>query len=247
MTTPRRVRRSIASMALSLAAACDRTDHVKAWLTCDCNIELQRTVAMGDDAVASLTTAVRDGPSPRERANYGAQVAEQYRMARRFRDGNPGGLGPLVLAPLPDSASFVREDGANFMAGYQKRAAFALRGLGTSAARQALHQAVLDHASGRVAWRPDVREYVLLLDRDQPVTSVTITSPVRVLGSGSVQLTARVRGAGLVAQDVSWFSSNNATVSDSGLLTRIAPGSISARACSRFDLQVCGTMSIAAP
>jgi hypothetical protein len=227
---------------LALGIACSNaTDPVAAWLSCDCPIELQRVVALSDAAVQPLVDALRNGPTPTQRSNYGIQAADEYRLARRFRDTQSGVVGAAVV--LSDSAPFVSRRVDDMVADYQKRAAFALRGVGTPVARQQLHWAYLDHIAGGVVWRTDVRAVVESLDTDFPVTSVTIRNPVADIPlGGTVQLSARVRGAALVPQSVTWQSGSVpvAVVSPSGMVTRVGVGNVTLRACSVVMPLLCG-------
>lgn len=244
MSLLRSPRLATGTLVLALAlAACDDTDPVAAWLVCDCPVELARIVALGDAKVDTLTLALRTGPSVAERDNYRAQLAEEHRLARRFRDSFPG------VSSISDSATFTDEGVANLVAQYQKRAAWALRGIGTVRARQELHQAWLDHMSGSVPWRPDVRAEVELLDREEPITSVTVLGATDVAVGASSQLTVRVRGAALVTQAVTWVSSDAArvAVSAGGLVTRVAPGPAVVTACSAVSPAQCGSVTISMP
>lgn len=229
-------------VGLALGTACaDAADPVTAWLACDCPSELQRVVALSDAAVQPLVNALRNGPTATQRSNYGTQATDEYRLARRFRDKQGGGPGVAVVQS--DSAPFVTRRVEDMVADYQKRAAYALRGIGTSTARQQLHWAFLDHVAGTVVWRSDVRAVVVSLNTDFPLTSVTIRSPVADIPvGGNVQMTARVRGAGLVPQAVNWTSSSMpvATVTTGGIVTRLAAGNVAIRACAVVSPQVCG-------
>lgn len=239
--------RSSLFVGLALGVACSdaadlvAADPVAAWLACDCPIELQRVVALSDAAVQALVSALRNGPTSTQRSNYGIQAADEYRLARRFRDTQGGVVGAAVV--VSDSAPFVTRRVGDMIADYQKRAAYALRGIGTPASRQQLHWAHLDHITGSVVWRTDVRAVVESLDTDFPVTSVTIRSPVADIPlGGTVQLSARVRGAGLVPQSVGWASGSVpvAVVTPTGMVTRVGVGNVTIRACAVVSPMVCG-------
>lgn len=235
--------RALLFAVAALGTACSADDPVAAWLGCDCPVELQRAVALGDEAVQPLVAALRAGPTSTQRSNYGLQAADEYRLARRFRDTQGAVAGVTVVSS--DSGPFVARRVDDMVADYQKRAAYALRGIGTPVARQQLHWAYLDHISGGVVWRTDVRTAVQALDTDFPITSVTVRSPVADLPlGGTAQLTARVAGAGLVPQGVTWSSESSpvATVSPTGMVTRVGVGKVTIRACAIVSPQVCGVM-----
>lgn len=232
---------------LAVGACTGADDVVLRGLLCDeCRAESQRIVDLGDAAGDPLRVALREGPSAAVRNNYRAQAAEEHRLARRAKNGQLGGL-----SVLSDSAPFV--DGAldNLVASYQKRAAWSLRAIGTTAARLALHEARVDNANGQFLWRADVRSLVELIDSDDPITSVTVTSPVAVLPlAGTAQLTAKVSGVIQVAQTVVWTSTNSAlaTITSGGVVTRVGSGpAVGLRACSSVRPTVCGVAVIGMP
>jgi hypothetical protein len=235
----RRQTRLVAAALFSIA--CSGGDPVDAWLGCDCPIELQRVVALGDVAVIPLAEALRNGPTVAQRNNFALQIADEFRLARRFRDTQSGVVGAASV--VSDSGTFVSRRVDDMVADIQKRAAYALRGIGTPSARQQLHWAHLDNIAGSVVWRADVQSVVRLVDTDFPVTSVTVRSPVVDLPvGGSAQLAARVKGAGPVPQQVNWISPSPAvvTITSSGVATRLTPGRVLLQACALVSPSICG-------
>lgn len=241
---PRSHFRAACIAVLASTGCLSGNDPVAEWLACDCNSALQQTVALGDGAVDALTVALRDGPPPQAVANFGLQAADTWHQARRYRDANPG------IASLTDSVPYVSARVQALTVDYQTRAALALRGIATPLARQRLHGLLLDVIGGVLQWPPGVRPFVEKLDSDFPVTSVSIRNPaVDIPPGGTVQLTARVRGAGLVPQQVAWVTTNGAiaVVNSAGLVTRTGPGPVTIQACSVVAANVCGATGLGIP
>jgi hypothetical protein len=231
-----------AAMLVLLVAACAKRDPVELWLLCDdCAGSLDDVTRMGDDAVSPLDKALRQGPTAAARDNYRAQAAEEFRMRRR-------GTGSAVILTAADSTAFVNSALNNLVATFQKRAALALRTIGTPTARQALHAAAL--SSAQHGWSNDVLTLVLQLDSNDPITGVTVRSPVvDVPVGGNATMTAIVSGVGTVPQTVTWSVSNFAvgTVTTAGEFTRTGPGPVSVQACSTVKSTICGFTGLGPP
>ncbi len=79
-----------------------------------------------------------------------------------------------------------------------------------------------------------------------PVTGVTVTGAAAVAIGATLQLTATFAPAGAAGYRVSWSSANPAiaTVSETGLVKRIAAGAVNITATSVDDPTKAGTASI---
>ena len=236
-----------APLVLILAVACaDAPDDVANWLGCDeCPDELAVVVAHGDDALEPLLVALYRGASVPQQRNYTAQLTEEYRLAHLARLAAPASGNALS-----DSSDFVTAGLMGLLRSIQLRAAWAVRALDTPAARAALHRAWVDDSAGFLGWPAEVRALVGQLDSADPVTLVSVTSPVSTLAIGdSVQLSAAVSGPVAVPQTVAWVSTATASVvvRPTGVVRRVGVGSTAVRACSTANPTICGRVVIGMP
>lgn len=246
MTGARRVLGFAALSALLCSACQSQPPVIERWLLCDhCPPELQDSVAaLGDAAIAPLARGLGLGPRQLRIQNVRWQAADNHAYAESYLTRHPGS------GSVADSATFVRLYAGNYVASYQKRAALALRAIGSTTARAALHDTRLAHAANPFPWwRADVDTLASRIDSDPPVIAVSVAAGQPAVASGgTTTVTATVVGVGQLPQGVAWTSSDptRATVSAVGVVvvTPVAtPGPVVIRACS-VVAPVCGAVTI---
>jgi len=120
------------------------------WLECEecTDGELQAVVRLGDVVVPSLTTILRDGPSPSRREIARRSLVDAYRQLRAYGETHP------EASITMSEDEYVEMYLGNYVANYQTRAATALAAIGGDRAKQALEAAMTAPS------REDVRQVV---------------------------------------------------------------------------------------
>lgn len=133
--SPRFLRHAALILMVAATATCRLTRPqvraVEVWLICDeCTPGERAAVeSIGPKAVRLLDNVLRNGPSPARRQVVRDQLANSY--------------SPTATPPLTRD-EYTNLHLANYVAGYQKRAAIALADIGDDRARRALQEALAD-------------------------------------------------------------------------------------------------------
>lgn len=118
------------------AAAARRT--IVAWLECEecTNSELDAVVKLGENAVASLSATLQQGPAPANREQLRRHLTVTYRDLKNYEITHPEAKVEM------SETEYLNTYLENYVALYQSRAAEALGAIGTTAAKRALEEAL---------------------------------------------------------------------------------------------------------